>query len=48
MWNACGFYIKGANCYEEPSDNDPVWHMISTLEERELAVEATSRLSFSA
>lgn len=36
VWNACGFFTKGSDWFEEPFDNDMAYPMIMTLEEREL------------
>ena len=37
VWNACGFFTRGGDCFEEPFDGDMAWHMIMVLEQRELS-----------
>ena len=37
VWNACGFFTRGGDCFEEPFDGDMAWHMITVLEQRELS-----------
>ena len=36
VWNACGFFTRGGDSFEEPFDGDKAWHMITVLEQREL------------